>query len=62
MTARNACHHYLARIFATTGAGANLGNDPGPTAWAYYDPRFHADHLACRRLLPASLHDNRTGA
>jgi hypothetical protein len=40
----------------------NLGNIPRPAAaWASYAPQFHAADLACRRVPPASINDNRTG-
>jgi hypothetical protein len=41
----------------------NLGNVPSPAAaWASYALQFHAADLACRRVLPASVNDNRTGS
>lgn len=40
----------------------NLGNVPRPAAaWASNAPQFHAADLACRRVPPASVNDNRIG-
>ena len=40
----------------------NLGNVPRPAAaWASHASQFHAADLACRRVPPASVNDNRIG-
>jgi hypothetical protein len=40
----------------------NLGNVPGiSSGFGRYTPQFHSADQDCRRLLPATIHDNGTG-
>ena len=55
--------HGIPMVDANAFGQLNLGNVPGPAAaWACSARQFDAADLRCRRLLPASVHDNRTGA
>ena len=54
--------HDIDMLDPTPHGMLNLGNVPGITSnFGRYSPQFRAADRACRRLLPAGVHDNGTG-
>jgi hypothetical protein len=54
--------HDISMLDPTPQGDLSLGNIPGITAdFGRYSPQFHAADATCRRLLPATVHDDGTG-
>ena len=54
--------HDISMLDPTPQGDLSLGNVPGISAdFGRYSPQFHAADASCRRLLPATVHDDGTG-